>query len=305
MDYVQPVGEADPNASYKDRNTGAGQPGSRVPALAIEMPQREIRTVIAAAGLVPNKANPTQLNAAIDAKIAAAIGSGESPLDDLLAILRAKTLAFPEILTSDGKIPLSSPSAGTVRVPLGYSFRHRGIFDVTTIEQDFVTAANKTYHWRWNPDDGIELKDLADTAYNPGGALPETAPAFDTTYDDMLFARVVTDASNVATITSLVNKDRLAKSERTTGSFTDGGVGDRSMTTTLALNWARSPTIQSISGNVRSGAPSPTGAMDGAAAYLTSRSVNRYEATATVFTDWATGTTLGSLAGYIDYVMGA
>ncbi|MFY1004926.1 hypothetical protein ACNF5F_26225, partial [Escherichia coli] len=75
-DYVQPIGEADPNASYKDRNTGAGEPGSRVPALAIEMPQREIRTVLVAAGMTPDRNDPTQLNAAIDQKIALATAGG-------------------------------------------------------------------------------------------------------------------------------------------------------------------------------------------------------------------------------------
>ena len=56
---------------------------------------------------------------------------------------------------------------------------------------------------------GFALKDLGDVAYNPA-ALAEDNPAFDSTYDDMLVARIVTDASNVATITNLANKDALA-----------------------------------------------------------------------------------------------
>ncbi len=240
-DYVQPVGEADPNASYKDRNTGAGIPGSKVPALAIEMPQREIRTVVTSVGLVPNKTDPTQLNAAIDAKIALAIGSGESPLDDLLALLRTKIFAYPEILTSDGKIPCLSPSTGNFRVPLGYTFRHRGVFDVTTVQSDFATSANKIYHCFWDPTDGVQFKDLADISYNPTSA-PETSVIFQSGYDRMLICRVVTDASNVLTITNLVNRDRLSLSQIMTATdLTAAGAQEARCAVSLTLNWARQP----------------------------------------------------------------
>lgn len=210
-DYVQPVGEADPNASYKDRNTGAGEPGSRVPALAIEMPQREIRTVLVAAGLTPDKTDPTQLNAAIDAKIALATSSGPDPVADLLNLLRARMLVYPEIMTSDGRFNLSTPATGTVRIPSGITLRHRGCFDEVTAQQDFTTVANKTYHLRKRWTGGLPgwaLVDVSNSAYNPT-ALAEADVSFDTTYDDMISHRVVTNASNVATITALANRDRL------------------------------------------------------------------------------------------------
>lgn len=211
MDYVQPYGEADPNAPYKDRNTGAGEPGSRVPALAIEMPQREIRTVIVAAGITPDRTDPTQLNAAIDQKIALATGGGENPLEDLLNLLRARLRVYPEILTADGRFNLSVPSTGTVRIPAGIDILHRGVFQLTTVQQDFATVANKIYHlrYRFTGTPGWSLVDTSDAGYNPG-ALSEANAAFDTTFDDMVSHKVQTNASNVATITALMNKDRIS-----------------------------------------------------------------------------------------------
>lgn len=182
MKYVQPFGEADPNAPYKDRNTGAGQAGSKVPAKAIENPQREIQEVILQAGLEPSSENVTQLNEAIDLKIALATGGGANPLDDLLNLLRARLRIFPEILTADGRFNLTVPSTGNVRIPAGVQVLHRGVFTITTAEQTFPTAANKTYHmrYRFTGTPGWSLVDLADGGYNPGGALAETNTAFDT-----------------------------------------------------------------------------------------------------------------------------
>lgn len=243
-DYVQPIGEADPNAPYKDRNTGGGEPGSRVPALAIEMPQREIRTVIVAAGLTPDKTDPTQLNDAIDQKIALATGGGSNPLNDLLDLLRARLRIFPETLTGDGKLSLSVPSAGNVRVPAGINILHRGVFIVTTAQQDFATAANKTYHlrYRFTGTPGWALVDLANPAYNPA-SLSEASASFDTSLDDMLAARVITDAANVATITSLVNKHDLNLNELLSPtSSASPSAGTWLHTFSSVYDWARRPT---------------------------------------------------------------
>lgn len=116
----------------------------------------------------------------------------------LMMQARTRLPIYPEVLTSDGKFPVTSPASGQVRIPAGYSFLHRGLFNVTTVQVDFPTAANKTYHLRWSPSAGFALKDIADTGYNPG-SLPEASSAFDGGYDDMLIARGVTNASNVPT----------------------------------------------------------------------------------------------------------
>tara|TARA_R110002126_G_scaffold165178_4_gene313042 strand:- start:197 stop:766 length:570 start_codon:yes stop_codon:yes gene_type:complete len=93
---------------------------------------------------------------------------------------------------------------------------HRGIVpfstsDYTEPQRTFSTVANKTYHLRWNPTDGFSLKDVADGAYNPISVAEQTS-IFDTSYDDMLISRVVTNSSNVCTITNLINKDRYRTS---------------------------------------------------------------------------------------------
>lgn len=299
MKYVQPFGEADPNAPYKDRNSSAGEPGSRVPAKAIENPQREIQEVILQAGLTPSSENVTQLYEAIMTLIAQITGEGENPLNDLLTLLRSKMLHYPEILTSDGKIPCISPSTGNFRVPLGYTFRHRGVFDVTTVQSDFATAANKTYHCFWDPTNGVQFKDLADSSYNPG-AVAETSAIFESTYDRMLICRVTTDASNVLTITNLVNKDRLSRSARKTGTPGALGAGTLSYTATETYDWARTPTVPVITGSVQADA-APAASMDHIAAWVDNIVVTRYAATARVRSDWQSSASFNSSSAYLDF----
>lgn len=243
MDYVQPVGEADPNAPYRDRNTGAGVAGSRVPAKAIENPQREIVTVIERAGLTPDRARVDQLADAIELLIDLATGGGDNPLNDLLALLRARLPIYPEIVTADGRFNLTVPSTGNVRIPSGIQILHRGVFPITTAEQTFTTLANKTYHlrYRFTGTPGWSLVDTSDSGYNPG-ALAEGDPAFDSTVDDMISHRVVTDASNVATITALSNRERLRfRYNRAYLVYPGTGGYPPEATETIAYNLARTP----------------------------------------------------------------
>lgn len=244
MKYNQPYGSTDPNAPYVDRDTPGAVAGSRVPAAAIEHPQREIMAVIAAAGIAPNGADLTQLLQAIQKIVDAATGGAGDANYVLMTQARNRLPIFPEVQTADGRLAVISPSAGTVRLMPGYDFLHRGIFNVTTVQQDFPTSPSKTYHLRWNPSDGFALKDVAGLTYNPG-SVPEISPAFDSTYDDMLIARVVTNPSGVAEITTLSNKQSLFA----TGEFPFVGytfqddVAPSGITNYRAvdLNWARIP----------------------------------------------------------------
>lgn len=154
---------------------------------------------------------------------------------------------FPEVNTTDGLFTLSSPGAGTFRIAAGTTWTHRGAFLYTSALTDLATSANKVYHARWDRVNGFALYDLASGTYNPS-SVAETDPVFDTTYDSMLVARVVTNGSNVATITSLANKNQFA----VTLDF-DYDVNSVGTTwTTLAgssvgLSWARTPTIKTCS----------------------------------------------------------
>ena len=245
MEHVPPYGSADPNASYVDRNSPGAVKGSFIPAAALEHPQREIVAVITAAGLTPSKADLTQLKQAIDALIAAATGGGDTSTYLLMAAARARLPIYPEIISADGTFNLSVPATGTVRIPAGIQVIHRGVFSDTTAEQDFVTAANKTYHLRKDWTTGWALKDVSDVAYNPS-ALAETDTGFDTGYDDMISHRVVTNASNIATITNLVNKDRYSLSGET-AQLIDTPYQDNTLPSaisngrTITLNLARKP----------------------------------------------------------------
>lgn len=170
--------------------------------------ESELASVISAAGITPSDDDMSQLLKAIKNLIDAATGGGDPDQFLLLAQATARLPIYPNVDTLDGRFNVSSPSSGTIRLGGNVNFLHRGISPHTSTQQDFATTANKIYHLRWNPTTGFELKDLVDPAYN-SGALSETNGKFDSSYDDMLVARVITNASNVATITTLANRDRL------------------------------------------------------------------------------------------------
>ncbi|TLX12159.1 hypothetical protein [Rhizobium sp. MHM7A] len=207
--------------------------------------QAEINNVMIPAGLTPSNGDMTQLYQAIAAMIAAATGGGDTSTYLLMTQARARLPIYPEVQNVDGHFGVTSPGSGQIRIPAGVTFQHRGIFPLTTVQTDFATDASKTYHLRWNPTDGFVLKDVANAIYNPG-TLPETSTTFDTSYDDMLVARIITNSSNVPTITNLENRQRLKKElSKTTYETAVGGGGTGRGPDTAPIqpvNWARQPT---------------------------------------------------------------
>ena len=112
---------------------------------------------------------------------------------------------------------------------------------------DFPTVASKVYHVRWAYPAGYSLEDLSDPAYNPS-TLAETDASFDTTFDDMLIARVVTDSGNVPTITNLANTGRLA--ETTVFEASTDPTGQTWATlpgSAVTLDWSRTPVVNQSS----------------------------------------------------------
>lgn len=302
MKYNQPFGVADPNASYVDRNTPGATAGSRIPAAAVEHVQREIIAVITNAGLTPSAADLTQLLQAIDLKIAAITGEGDGSLFVLMDAARSRLPIFPEIASADGTFNLSAPATGTVRIPAGVEIVHRGIFSLTTAQQDFATAANKTYHLRWNPSGGWQLKDLADALYNPS-ALPETAQAFDSSFDSMITHRVVTNASNVASVIPLANKARMQSMQESSGVadiVTGPGTSGNDCvqySKSFDLNWARTPVVFVSGFAGQSGIGGATPYISGWANRIMSQTVTRYGVTAAVQTDYAAVVTHSPIGG--------
>lgn len=210
--------------------------------------ESELGAVIAAAGIIPSDADMTQVLQAIQGLIDAATGGNPAGYI-LMDQARARLPIFPDVQNTDGRIVITSPANGQVRLPGGVSFNHRGIFQVTTAQTDYNTDPSKTYHLRWNKVDGFVLKDIADAIYNPS-ALSELNRAFDSTFDDMLIARIITNSSNIPTIANLANKahlwELLTKLTMETGTGAGEGSGiiwGSLPRLTVPLNWARTPKV--------------------------------------------------------------
>jgi hypothetical protein len=212
--------------------------------------ESELGALIAFAGLSGSDTDFTQVRQAIQAMIASATGDGDTEQFLLLDQARARLPFFPQWQTPEGTVNVTSPANGVIRLPGNLTLLHRGIFLVTTAQTDFNTAASKTYHLRWSLANGFQLKDLADAAYNPG-FVSELDTKFDSTYDDMLIARVVTNAGNVPTITNLVNKatmidNGLVSKTMTRTPSTAGGGNFAIQFDNIVFNWARTPKFTAV-----------------------------------------------------------
>lgn len=200
--------------------------------------EAELQSIIAGAGITGDDSDDTIVYQAILALIAAATGGSGDYV--LMTQARARLPIFPDVQTTDGTLGVTTPATGQIRIPGSKTFLHRGIYPVTTSLTDIATLASKTYHLRWNPTDGFALKDVADTGYNPTSAA-ETSAIFDSTYDDMLAAKVTTNSSNVVTVTNLVNQVRL-RSKTSQRSALDAALDWSTLSgSSVSLNWARTP----------------------------------------------------------------
>lgn len=218
----------------------------------------QFKVIADEAGVNPNHPrDKTLLTRAVLALIAAALGEmgeGEGPdLSGFILMSQARNRfpIFPEILNENKTIQVTAPSTGQVRVAEDTTFRHRGIFDINTSkwpteERTFNTDPSKEYHLRWRKaDDAFVLLDLANAGYNPT-SLSEGNPVFDSTFDDMLVARILTTSSNVASITSLANAHQLRLSGETDYTQTPPYEDNKKPSeitggNVLPINWARKP----------------------------------------------------------------
>ncbi|KAA0970799.1 hypothetical protein FPY71_10005 [Aureimonas fodinaquatilis] len=268
--------------------------------------EAEIGAVITAAGIPQSNTDLTQLYQAILAHIAAASGGGEPNDYILIAQARGRLPIFPHVQTVDGRITVITSGGSSIRVPGGVEFLHRGIWPVTTVQTDFATAPSKIYHVRWHSVEGIVFRDLADPIYNPS-ALAETHPVFDSGYDDMLIARVITSSSNIATITNLANLDRLFLTQASGGPATrnPANLDAYLFTGTVQQNWSRTPRIFAASGFLGVAAINPGGVMDGIANAIENKTHSRYSAAARITTDWHNVISVASPTGHIEFTLAA
>lgn len=248
--------------------------------------ESEVGDVVSYAGITPTDAQFTTLRQAILALIGAATGGNPAGYI-LMSQARARLPIHPEILTVDGRVTITQPSTGVVRLPGGVNFLHRGIEQFTTSQIDFATDPSKTYHIRWDPTNGFRQLDLASATYNPS-SLSETSKNWDSSYDDMFVARVVTNSSNVAEITSLANKNLLKKTLADSAIPVAGTNHAYSATYNFALNWARTPEV-SINSWVWADSPDTATGVHGGAniVFDGAQTVSRYGIVHVVTTDWA------------------
>ena len=277
--FASQAGRRTPNADEKVNGFPCGPADQTLFNGLFHRLESEIGNVISYAGLTGSDADFAQLRKSITALIDAATGAGDTDSYILLSQATSRLPIYPEIVSSDNRINISSPAGGTVRVPGGVNLIHRGIRLITTEKTDFATVSNKSYHLRWNPDDGFTLNDLGNSGYNPS-TLGEGDPSFDSVYDDMLVARVVTNSSNVATITTLANAQRLRLRYSRAAVFSNVEVTDASNTETIVFNFGRTPDflLHGIAESVITGPYDDDGSETNI--YLTARS--RYSAS--VFT---------------------
>ncbi|MCX4026913.1 phage tail protein [Endozoicomonas sp. SM1973] len=163
---------------------------------------------------------------------------------------------FPEILQENNKLKITQ-TENTLTIEPDQVFIIRGwnqinTSDYSSSERTFSFQQNKTYHLRWNMDNGFTLYDLEDSNYN-SKQLPETDEIFDTQYDDMLCV-LVKDGQ----VTSLINRNILQY-------FYSGKLNSKDTSTTFdqylnisgslvfQLNWSRIPYTDLVS-KVRNGA---------------------------------------------------
>ncbi|MGO7364611.1 hypothetical protein [Rhizobium leguminosarum] len=101
MKYNAPYGSVDPNAPYVDRDTPGAVVGSKVPAAAVEDPQRELVALIGAAGIAPSNADRAQAAKAIQSgkiNYAAAGGTANVLTADLTLAPTAYTVGLRVVL---------------------------------------------------------------------------------------------------------------------------------------------------------------------------------------------------------------
>lgn len=115
MKYQPPFGSSDPNAPYVDRNTGSATAGSKVPAAAIEDPQRELVALINAAGLTPSEDDLSLVARAIQTgKLNYVIAGGTA--NALTVTLPVAPLAYYDGMPVRFKAAADSTGAVTINV---------------------------------------------------------------------------------------------------------------------------------------------------------------------------------------------
>ncbi|WP_327211996.1 hypothetical protein U8Q06_20915 [Rhizobium beringeri] len=146
MKYQAPFGSVDPNAPYVDRNTPGAVVGSKIPAAAVEDPQRELVNVILAAGLTPDEDDQTLVLQALFALTAPGTGAYFSfvngttvqlaPANGGLLWINGRNYPVPAGLTR------SNAGLGNSTLYYAYAFMNAGVMTLELSATGYTKAAN-------------------------------------------------------------------------------------------------------------------------------------------------------------------
>jgi len=111
MKYQAPFGSLDPFASYVDRNTPGAIAGSKVPAAAIEHPQRELAALIEKSGGTPSEADLVQVARAVRSqRLNYAVAAG--PANALTIALDPAPASLSELVGVPIRVKITATNTG-------------------------------------------------------------------------------------------------------------------------------------------------------------------------------------------------
>lgn len=238
--------DADNNEEFTEGDPLKAIPASKVSAQWLNSQQRELVNLIQGLGTKLNPNDDSQLSQRLREL---------TPLRHLGAIANHHGLAgfnhYPHIASQSQHLEIIQHDAWKIEIAPGQTFNWRGVWRIdtdafSTLERSFELAPNSTYHLRWRSTDSFLLLHLQDAAYNPQD-LKESNPSFDTTFDDMLIARISSDEQGITEIVTLRNSQHLLtqfsskQSSLIEQSATGALFSDVKPVASLALQWARTP----------------------------------------------------------------
>lgn len=149
---------------------------------------------------------------------------------------------YPDVQTAAGCLAITDNGDGTITIAPAQKWFMEGKYfntdDYPVADRTFAIPATGFFHLRFTQANGFALKDLGGVTYNPSG-IDEAAPVFDTTYTDMLIAKI-----DNGVCTPLVNKARLDLSaiiKETKVVGTNSWIWESQAG--LNFNWSRTPTV--------------------------------------------------------------
>ncbi|WP_163832168.1 phage tail protein [Spartinivicinus ruber] len=119
--------------------------------------------------------------------------ASRSYVENLLANSFSQMPIAAEILNDDNRLKVNL-SSQLLTIKPNQIIRWRGWKNFNTAsysegERTFSYEQDKTYHLRWSPSTGFNLRDLEDSTYNTHG-LDEQHVSFDSSYDDVLLGKI-------------------------------------------------------------------------------------------------------------------